>query len=245
MEITQHFFVTHDGSRLHYLSGGVGTTALVFLHGNNSKSRYFEKQLAFFKENYRVIALDAREHGLSTNHRPELTFELMAQDLHLLLASLDITRFFLVGFSDGANLALVYSFHYPQKVAGLFLNAGNIVPDGLTWLGNLFTFFQVATARVLASFSTKWQRRLRIYRLMTQPFLSYQELSQIKVPALILVGQWDLIQINHGQKMADFLPYGELKILPKTFHGFAHSHPQRFNQLLTNFLQGVNYEKNN
>lgn len=48
---------------LHYVEQGAGFP-LLLLHGNGENSEYFIHQISFFSQQYRVIALDTRGHGL-------------------------------------------------------------------------------------------------------------------------------------------------------------------------------------
>ena len=50
------------GIELHYTEVGNGEP-LILLHGNGEDSTYFEHQIACFKSDYRVIAIDSRGHG--------------------------------------------------------------------------------------------------------------------------------------------------------------------------------------
>lgn len=46
----------------HYEEAGAGEP-LILLHGNGESCEYFSRQISYFKENYRVIAVDTRGHG--------------------------------------------------------------------------------------------------------------------------------------------------------------------------------------
>ena len=50
--------------KLYYQEKGKGEP-FVLLHGNNSSSEYFKKQIEYFSSKYRVIAVDTRGHGKS------------------------------------------------------------------------------------------------------------------------------------------------------------------------------------
>ena len=133
-----HDLLTQDGSSIHYVTAGQGLP-LVFLHGNNSNYHYFSHQIRYFSEHYLVIAIDSPAQGLSTNAADHLDFLMMAQDIADVLTHEKISSAVIVGFSDGANLAIVFTKLFPEAVAGLVLNAGNRVPHGLT------PFWQVVT----------------------------------------------------------------------------------------------------
>lgn len=231
------FLTTRDGTRIHYVTEGLGE-ALIFLHGNNSNLNYFSKQVAYFSKNYFVLAMDARDQGKSNNKSVTLTFWQMAQDLKEIFLKEKIKSATLIGFSDGANLALAFSLLFPEFVHKLVLNAGNLVPLGLSPVGTLFTRLQVVVAKFLSLFFKDFKRRHRVYTLMTQPLeISWQDLKKIKLPALVLVGQYDLIALKHSEMIAATLPKGELLVLPRTFHGLARKSPELFNGIIEKFLK--------
>ena len=48
---------------------------LILLHGNGEDRTYFENQMEFFQNGYRVIALDTRGHGQSPRGTKPFTIE--------------------------------------------------------------------------------------------------------------------------------------------------------------------------
>ena len=62
-----------------------------------------------------MIFLDSRAHGRSTNGS-EVVFRLMAKDTKEALDALGIGKTSIVGFSDGANLAMAFASRYPHAV---------------------------------------------------------------------------------------------------------------------------------
>lgn len=65
-----------DGFKIYYNMYGEGKT-IVLLHGNFQHHRFFAKQINFFSQYYRVIAMDTRDQGRSTNEAAQLTYELI------------------------------------------------------------------------------------------------------------------------------------------------------------------------
>lgn len=63
-----------------------------------------------------MIFLDSRAHGRSTNGGEALNFRLMAKDTKEALDALGIGKTSIVGFSDGANLAMAFASRYPHAV---------------------------------------------------------------------------------------------------------------------------------
>ena len=110
--------------QLHYHENGQGFP-LILLHGNGESSAYFQNQLPAFGEYFRVIALDTRGHGGSPRGTAPFSLEQFAEDLHSFMEEMGIRRAHILGFSDGANIALLFALRYPQMVEKLILNGGH------------------------------------------------------------------------------------------------------------------------
>ncbi|WP_430790395.1 alpha/beta fold hydrolase [Virgibacillus flavescens] len=86
---------------LYYEDQGAGQP-VVFVHGVMMSSKFFHKQVPYFKENYRCIILDLRGHGQSAKVEHGHTVAQYARDLKLFLEKLDLEDVILVGWSMGA-----------------------------------------------------------------------------------------------------------------------------------------------
>lgn len=75
---------------------------LVLIHGVSMSRRYFHRQLEPLSERYRVIAVDLRGHGDSSNAPAGHTIPHYARDLERFLAALELERPVLLGWSMGA-----------------------------------------------------------------------------------------------------------------------------------------------
>ena len=106
------YFTMTDGTDIYYLRMGAGEPVL-FLHGNGGSSRFFKYQVSSFEPYFQLIFLDSRAHGRSTNGGEVLNFRLMAKDTKEALDALGIEKTSIVGFSDGANLAMAFAALYP------------------------------------------------------------------------------------------------------------------------------------
>lgn len=103
-------FVTSDGAHIHYLQAGTRDTepALVLIPGWTLTATLWRGQLETFAPSRRVIAVDSRSQGGSSLMQTGNTSERRAQDLHELLAQLQVKRFVIVGWSQGAQDVAAY-----------------------------------------------------------------------------------------------------------------------------------------
>ena len=92
---------------------------LILLHGNGEDSSYFRHQIAHFQDRYRVIALDTRGHGKSPRGSAPFTIRQFARDLLDFLEIHGIADAVLLGFSDGANIAMRFAMEHPERVKAL------------------------------------------------------------------------------------------------------------------------------
>ena len=105
---------------LSYQEKGSGEP-LILLHGNGEDSSYFRHQIAHFQDRYRVIALDTRGHGKSPRGSAPFTIRQFARDLLDFLEIHGIADAVLLGFSDGANIAMRFAMEHPERVKALIL----------------------------------------------------------------------------------------------------------------------------
>lgn len=95
---------------------------LVFIHDIGTDGRIWKEQMAFFSQNYRVIAMDLPAHGKSSPFKDEIyTIERTAHALKEGLDVLQIDQAVFVGVSMGAAVAMKIAHNYPSTARGLVL----------------------------------------------------------------------------------------------------------------------------
>jgi pimeloyl-ACP methyl ester carboxylesterase len=101
-------FTTTDGVELVFDDTGGDGVPLVMLHGWGQTRAMFTHQLAGFRTDRRVIALDLRGHGESAKPAHGYRIARFAADLRDLLDYLDIAETDLLGWSMGASVIWSY-----------------------------------------------------------------------------------------------------------------------------------------
>lgn len=222
--------------KLYYTEKGYGTP-LVLLHGNGENGGFFKNQLDFFAEKYRVIIPDTRGHGKSPRGSAPFTFDTFADDLKDFLDSLNIKKAVILGFSDGGNIALLFSLKYPEYVEKLILNSANLYPAGLKKSFLLPVRLFYGCCRLLSRLSKKAARKKELLALMAkQPDISPIELSAIKCPTLVIAGTLDLITKKHTRLIADSIDGSSLCFVSGN-HAAAQTNSVEFNQTVERFLE--------
>jgi len=221
---------------LYYTEDGSGDP-LILLHGNGEDSTYFENQIAYFKGDYRVIAIDSRGHGKSPRGTAPLTLGQFARDLAGFMDGLGIESAHILGFSDGANVALLFALDHPERVRSLVLNGGNLFPDGLTEQTR-----REIDEEYQAALAAGDEGQLELLHLMIdEPRIDPKSLAALHMPVLVVAGTDDMIAEDHTRLIAASVPGARLAFVEGT-HFVAAENPDAFNRVVGEFLSGCSLE---
>ena len=211
----------------------------ILLHGNGEDGSYFRKQIDYFSESYRVIALDTRGHGKSPRGTRPFTIEQFSCDLYAFMTELEISSAVILGFSDGANIAMKFAMDHPDKVKALILNGGNLNPEGVKRIIQVPIEIGYKIAGRFASKSPKAKKNAEMLGLMVkEPNISPDELSKITAPTLVICGKNDMIKESHTKEIAENIPNAKLSII-KGDHFIANKRYAKFNKEVEAFLQTI------
>ena len=208
----------------------------ILLHGNGENGSYFKNQIDYFSDRYRVIALDTRGHGKSPRGTEPFTIEQFSCDLYDFMAGLEISNAVILGFSDGANIAMKFAMKYPNRVKALILNGGNLEPRGVKRATQIPIEIGYKIARRFASKSAAAKKNAEMLGLMVhEPNIERNELSKITAPTLVICGNRDMIKESHTKEIAENIPNAKLSM--KGNHFIANKRYAAFNKEVEDFLQ--------
>ena len=232
-------YIARPDTQIAYYSWGTGSIPLILLHGNGEDSRYFEKCIPYLSLFFRVIAVDSRGHGRSGRGTARLDFDCMAEDLCALLDTLEIPKAYLLGFSDGGNLAIKFTLLYPQRVEKLILNGANVsMLRGVAPWVQLPIYPAVGLLTALSPLDQNIKNKRDILALMVRNYgVGLQDLQLIEQETLLIVGDHDMILPSHTHAMAQELPHSKLVVLAGN-HFIAAQSPARFSLNCLHFLLG-------
>ena len=220
----------------HYIEKGRGE-ALVLLHGNGEDSSYFSAQLEPFSKYYRVIAPDTRGHGLTPRGNGEFSIARFAGDLKCFFERLGLEKAHILGFSDGANIAMVFALRYPHMVDRLVLNGGNLCAGGVKASVQLPITLGYKAASLFAKKSEAALKNAEMLGLMVNdPDLLPRQLEDIKAATLVIAGSRDMIKEEHTRLIAASIPNSVLKIIEGD-HFIAAKKWEVFNPTVLDFLR--------
>jgi len=211
----------------------------IFLHGNGENSSYFKNQIDYFSTRYHVIALDTRGHGKTPRGDAPFTIEQFSCDLYDFMKAHQLTSAMILGFSDGANIAMKFAITHPEMVRVLILNGGNLDAKGVKRTTQIPVEIGYRIAKHFSAKSPGAKKNAEMLGLMVNgPNIEPEDLSQITAPTLVICGTKDMIKESHTQKITRYIPNAKLLII-KGNHFVANKRPNKFNQEIGDFLKTV------
>jgi pimeloyl-ACP methyl ester carboxylesterase len=220
-----------NGIRMYYEMYGSGKP-LIFLHGNGGSIYSSRAKIEYFKKYFKVIAIDSRGHGKSVDTTTQtLTYTQMADDIKVLLDSLNIDSAYISGQSDGGILGLLIAIKYPGKISKLATFGANLFP------GNKAIFDEIENMVRDTLATTKNFKTKRLFSLLEyQPNITEQELKTIKCPVLIMSGDRDVIRLEHSIKIFYNIENSNFFVMPGATHFGSSQKPELFDMVLLDFL---------
>lgn len=220
-----------NGIRMYYeVHGPGGGMPLVLLHGGGSTiESTFGRILPLLAQNRRVIALEEQGHGRTSDRDGPVRFESSADDVAALLRFLKVDRADLFGFSNGASVALQVAIRHPALVHKLVFASSMTRRDGAQpqfWefmqqaqFSNMPQSLKDAFLRVnpderqLRTMHDKDADRMRNFRDVPD-----EQLRSVRAPTLIMLGDRDVVRVEHAVELSRLIPGARLLILPAA-HG--------------------------
>jgi pimeloyl-ACP methyl ester carboxylesterase len=110
-----------NGININYEVHGQGPE-LILIHGNGGNLTYWEPQVRAFSKKFHVITYDQRGCGESEQPQSGFGFDDFVEELHQLIIKLELAKVYLLGFSQGGAIALLFAAKYPEMVRTLILS---------------------------------------------------------------------------------------------------------------------------
>lgn len=240
--------VEHDGASIWCASYGPSHgRPVILLHGGLGHSGNFANQiLPLTAAAYRVVLIDSRGHGRSTRDARPYSYELMASDVVAVMDALGLNQAGVVGWSDGACIALTLAKTQRERVAGVFFFACNMDPSGVNAeideSNPLLTRCFERHARDYAALSATpdgFQSLVRDVTAMqrTQPNWSANDLVSVRRLVQIVWGEHEeFIRPDHLHYLARTIPAATHLQLPGVGHFAPIQDPALFNGFMVHFI---------
>jgi len=259
-------YINVDGGKLFYEIAGEGEN-IVLLHDGMVHREIWDAQFPVLAKDYRVVRYDRWTYGKSSD--PGAAYSDI-EDLNQLFIQLKIDSATIFGMSSGGGLAIDFTLKYPEKVSALVL-VGAVVsgygysPHMMNRGGHIKSFTEFSDPQKLIKYFI-WEDPYEIYsenieakekvaKLMSKNIHQAKEgylkpadrpaagfLSEIKVPALVLVGEFDIPDVHAHAGVIDFgIPNAKREIILKSGHLIPLEQPEAFNISVLKFLKRMEF----
>lgn len=252
-------YVIVDGGKLFYELAGTGKN-IVLLHDGMVNREIWDEQFPLLAKTYRVVRYDRRGYGKSSD--PQIKYSHIT-DLNQLFIQLKIDKAIIFGMSSGGRLAIDFTLTYPEKVNGLVLVGAVVSGFGYTshmnTRGGYFNPQKYSNPVKVNEYfimddpyeiySENRAAKEKVMKLLpnlarqntipTQPAgkVAIRSLSEIKVPVLILTGEYDIPDVHaHAGAINAGISNSKREIIPRSGHLIPIEQPVLFNEAMMNFL---------
>lgn len=241
-----------DGLNLYYEVHGsahADCPPLVLIHGGGDTIQTsFGKLIPELARDRQIIAFEQQGFGHTADipDRP-FSFERSADNAAALLEYLHVGQADVFGFSNGGTIALQVAIRHPRLVRKLIIASGFFNHDGADpafWAG--FEHAQsgqmpkeLRDAYLAAAphpenfqlFFDKCVQRMRNFK-----DISTGTMRGIQSPALVIVGDADVMRPEHAVEEYRLIPHSRLAILPGTAHMALTSRTAWLTPMINEFL---------
>jgi pimeloyl-ACP methyl ester carboxylesterase len=254
--------IINDIKLCYYDNLNLNHPPIIFIHGLGENLHSWKHQIQFFNLNYRVVAMDLRGHGATTDGNKKISIEQFVEDLIAFLDYLNISQAHFVGLSLGGMICQQLTHLHQSRILSLVLANTSAFP---TDMGNFplsvrLEFVKNTPIDVLANFITKnclpknnyspnlyaeiltmfSDNRSIPYLAATAVAFSFDfrdKIDNIKVRTLIIVGEYDVVTpVWAAQFLQQHITNSTLVVISNAGHLTKLEQPQQFNQTVNNFL---------
>jgi pimeloyl-ACP methyl ester carboxylesterase len=241
-----------DGLSMYYEIHGsahADRPPLVLIHGGGDTIQTsFGKLIPELARNRQVIAFEQQGFGHTADipDRP-FSFERSADNTAALLEYLRVEQADVLGFSNGGTIALQVAIRHPRLVRKLIIASGFFNHDGADtafWAGFEHAQLQqmpkeLSDAYLAAAphpenlqlFFDKCVQRMRNFK-----DISVDTMRGIRSPALVIVGDEDVMRPEQAVEEYRLIPHSRLAVLPGTDHMSLTSRTAWLTPMINEFL---------
>lgn len=241
-------YISINSTRIYYEEYGKGAP-LLLLHGGFGSINDFQKVIPELSRHFRVIAPDSPGHGRS-GQADSLSYQLLSSYFSKMIDALALDSVYVLGWSDGGNAALILAADRADKVRKVVVSGANSTTDGLVsgvldHMKKLTTDYVTSAMKEwlenykkLSPQKDNWKKFVNDSKKMwfTRIAVPESKLRQIKLPVLVILGDHDIIRLEHGMEMHRLIKGSEFAVLPGTSHATFSQKPEMINKLTVDFL---------
>lgn len=229
-----------NGLKMYYEVHGEGEP-IVVLHGAYMTVDAMAGIVSELAKTRRVIAAELQGHGRTADADRPLSYEQMADDVAALIEHLGLEKTDVFGFSMGSGVTVQLAVRHPEAVRRIVVASVSYTHDGMH--PEMIEMLPSITPEMFVGSPMEEEyKRLapnpdhfpvlveKLKQLDTTPFAWPEEdIQGIAAPTLIIVGDSDVVRLEHvveffnllgGGVMGDLvgMPVSRLAVLPATLH---------------------------
>ena len=221
--------------------------AVLLLHGGLSHTASFDHTVLPAIEDFNVFGYDRTGHGFTADRAGSFHYESQYEECIAYLEDVVQEPAHLIGYSDGAVIALMVAIRRPELVksvvsqGGVFHHEGTLA--GLDWDGNISPEDQAEYNSMSPDAPDTLAEKIRKSFLMwnTEPDFTVDDVSKIKCPVLVIAGDDDVINHHHTVALFEAIENARLAIVPAASHRVNKEKPEVFQALIKEFLADLDY----
>jgi len=224
-------------------SHGSGEPVLL-LHGGLSDSEMMLDSLEpAIGDQFRVLAFDRRGHGRTPDSDAAFHYEEMASEATSAIEKLIGGPTHLVGWSDGGIVALLVAIRRPELVRSLVLIGTNYHFNGMMPMNpgdggmpeGLRARYVERSPDGAEHFPVVLQKSFAMFT--SEPTLTTEDVQRVAARTLVIVGDDDLMTLEHTASLYESLPAGQLAVVPGSSHAVVVEKPEFVGRLIRDFLE--------
>lgn len=207
-----------DDISLNYYEKGTGRPVII-LHGNGSDSTSLKKIFETVSKDFKAIAIDSRAHGFSCDGNKRLTLDLFADDIIKFCNKKSLDKVSIVGYSDGANIALLITKKHKLLIDNMVLICGNYKASALHLWFLIITFLNKLILLPFKYINKKVYKKIALLNIMLSDIgVDKHDLKSISAKTLILYSSVDIIYLKHIYSLHEFIANSSLELVKPSTH---------------------------
>ena len=222
--------------------------AVVLLHGGLSQTSHWDTNiLPAVEDSFNVFGYDRTGHGFTGDRNGSFHFDFQTNEAIEYLEDVVKEPAHLIGYSDGANIALMVAIKRPDLVKSIVSIAANYHHSGIHPLpdfdGNIAQEdrdeYAITSPDAPHTLDEKIRKMSAIWKV--EPDIAQSDLATIECPVLVIAGDDDVVRHEHTIDLFEKLALGRLAIVPGTSHGLVKEKPAIVQALIEDFLGDLSY----
>lgn len=220
--------------------------AVLLLHGGLSKTDSFaDVMVPPLESSFHLYAYDRAGHGRSADQPGSFYFDFQRDEAIAFISEVIKEPVHVIGYSDGANIALLAAIARPDLIKSIVSIAANFNPAGLVELPTFDPAVDQISEEERAEYAitspdapeTLVGKITKMHAIwQVEPQIKITDIAEIKVPTLVMAGDDDIVKHSHSIELFEALPLGQLAIVPGTSHGLVKEKPALVSELIKSFL---------